>query len=276
VATALREFRYARRLVSADEARDWLASWELSAAEWKTAVTHRLLRARGLPLPGAEVTWADLVCSGHLETLAQRLAEHAAVANGGVAPAAAEDASVAPVPMLPSWLGLRQTHDPPAVRHLMEIRRTADTRRQRDISAERIRQAIAARGLDWTHVDLVRLILPSETAAAEAAFRVREDGDTLSSVALELGQPLEPWSGFLEAAPERDRMTLAAARPGEMVGPLSSPGGYALLQVLSRRAPCEADPAVWDHARTRLWAEVMERAMANVRWEAPCGPVRRE
>jgi hypothetical protein len=281
VAAALREFRYERQLISADEAREWLLLWELSAAEWKSAIERRLLRERGGAsrdgAPPADEAlaanlWPDLVCSGRLERLTRRLAEYAAIAGDDAAPVAAEP--LPGRPLLPAWTGLTDTWRDPAVRRLMRLADAFETRRQRAISDDQVREAIASRLLDWTWVDSVRLAFPTEAMAAEAAFRVREDGETLADVAVAVGRPLENWSGFLDEAAASERMTLASAQDGDLLGPFPRDASHALFQVLHRRLPDESDPTVRAHAERRLWSAVTERALARVSWEGrpPRGP----
>jgi hypothetical protein len=103
--------------------------------------------------------------------------------------------------------------------------------------------------------------------AAEAALRVREDGDTLAGVARDVGCPHEAWSGFLETADAGLRGRLLGAREGELLGPLREDGGFVLLHVLSRRAPESGDAAVRAHAEERVWGQVSARALDALRWE---------
>ena len=92
---------------------------------------------------------------------------------------------------LPPWLGISAGQSDPAVRRLARLIAVAEQRRQQELSPEKLRAAIAARPLDWTYVDAVRLVLPTEAMAAEAALRVREDGETLDEVGRDVGAPVE-------------------------------------------------------------------------------------
>jgi hypothetical protein len=273
VAAALRAYRYDRDLISADEAQAWLSAWDLSAGEWRDAIVRRLLRERwsaaSCAAPDdeslADAAWADLVCSGTLETLVARLAERLAVSGTG----AAVPPSRSTEPVLPGWLGITETRDDPAVRRLELIEREYVARRAHDISAERVTAAIAAHAFEWTYVEATQLAFPVEAMAAEAALRVREDGESLADVARDLDRPVERWQGFLDAADGTLKPRLSAAAAGELQGPYHDDRGYVLLQVTARRAPHAGDAAVRAHAESRLWSAVAARALSRVQWEAP-------
>ena len=286
LAAAVREFRYERDLIAADDATAWLGAWELSVEQWKAALRRRLLLRTWAPsLEGtrrryapsetllATTAWADLVCRGTLERLVSELAERAAVAAGEDEPLPAGADESAPDPLLPAWIGLDARAGGPAIRRLQTLEGLYRRRRQREVTPERVRAAIAARTLDWTRFDAVRLVLATEPMAAEAALRVREDGDALADVAADVGRPHETWSGFLETAPGDLRSRLVGAAAGALLGPLREADGFALLHVLSRQPPSVDDPRVWDHAERRVWTPLAARALEAVRWESPLARV---
>ena len=279
LAEALRAFRYDRNLIAAEEAQEWLDGWELTAEDWSAALERQLLRRHwqaelarlveeyefddeGL----ADSAWADLVCSGTLDALVQRLAERVAiVAEADASPPLA----AATTALLPPWLGISEGQSDPAVRRLARLIAVAEQRRQQELSPEKLRAAIAARPLDWTYVDAVRLVLPTEAMAAEAALRVREDGETLDEVGRDVGAPVERWGGFLESAEAGLRARLVSASEGELLGPMREPAGLALLQVVTRRAPAESDPVVRAHAERYVWNQATARALEAIEWELP-------
>jgi hypothetical protein len=283
LAEALRAFRYDHNLIAAEEAQEWLDGWELTAEDWSAALERQLLRRRwqaelaqvvedageqyerddeGL----AEIAWADLVCSGALEALVRRLAERVAVVAEAETP---PPVAVAATPAtLPPWLGISADENDPAVRRLAGIIAVAEERRRQELSPQRLRAAIAARPLDWTYVEAVRLVLPTEAMAAEAALRVREDGETLAEVGREVGAAVERWAGFLETAEAGLRTRLVSASEGELLGPMREPAGLALLQV-ARRAPTEGDPVVRAHAERYVWNQAASRALEAIEWELP-------
>jgi hypothetical protein len=280
LAEALRAFRYDRNLIAAEEAQEWLDGWDLTAEDWSAALERQLLRRRwpaeradtvdeyelddeGL----AEIAWADLVCSGALEALVQGLAERVAVAAGTAG--ADPPPPLAGAAPLPPWLGISEGESDPAVRRLAGIIAVAEEHRREELSPQKLRAAIAARPLDWTYVEAVRLVLPTEAMAAEAALRVREDGETLDAVGLDVGAPVEKWRGFLETAEAGLRTRLVSASEGELLGPMREPAGLALLQVVSRRVPVESDPVVRAHAERYVWKQATARALEAIEWELP-------
>jgi hypothetical protein len=278
VSAALREFRYEHNLVSADEAQEWLEAWDLSAGEWKDAVIRRLLcrrwTERGPEAPDDEalgdVAWADLVCSGELEALVGRLAECVAIGGEAVeADRLPDGGGSIGEPMMPAWLGLSETRDHPAVRRLERMEQVCLARRRQEVSAERVTAAIARHAFEWTYLETARLVFPAEPMAAEAALRVREDGESLGDVAAETLRPLETWRGFLDSADAISKTRLAAAHAGELLGPFQDEDGHALLQVVARRTPHPDDREVRAHAERRLWSQVTTRALDRVSWEPP-------
>lgn len=275
VPAALRDFRYRRNLIAAEEAEAWLAAWDLDVEAWKGAVTRGLLAGhwhtsldvtvRRYPPTDdrlAETAWADLVCSGRLETLVHDLAERVAVAGD---PVPKSGASRHDAPGAPGWLRLPGT----ATEDLKATHEAFEARRRTAISPESVTAAITAHPLDWTCFDLVRAAFPGESMAAEAALRVREDGERLEDVAREVGQPLAVWRGFLAAADEGMRARIVGSSTGDLLGPLVEPDAFALIQIVNRRSPRADDAPLRDAVAENLWSRVAARAMESVRWEFP-------
>jgi hypothetical protein len=277
VKEALREFRYARDLISAEEAEEWLDVWSLSAEEWRAAIVRERLRRRWAderertlrdfpPADDAlaEAAWPDLVCSGILERLVRELAERAAVAGG----AAGEEPSPAVAgPRLPPWMGVAADDD--AVRRLQQLEHRYAEERRRTVTPEKVKGAVAAHALEWTHVDAVRVAFPQESMAAEAALRVRVDGERLADVAADVGHRAEAWSGFLESADPTLRARLVGASEGDLLGPLADEDGHALLHLGRRMAPRLEDPRVQEHAARHVWRATAARALEAIEWELP-------
>jgi hypothetical protein len=276
----LSEFRHAHDLVSAEEAEEWLEAWDLDLEEWEAAVRRNLLRSRWADSLEATVAryspseealagmaWADLVCSGDLTRLVRDLAERAAL---GLADDGPDPDSPAPavVSRLPEWLGLRSL-DGDRVRHLAALEARFRRRRRQELTAETITAAVGARPLDWTRVEVQRLALPEEPQAAEAALRVRVDGEGLADLAAELGRPVERWVRFLDDLDPDLRSRVLSTREGELLGPLRAEDGHALLLVVARHPPRADDPVVRAYAEERLWRGVVDRALESVHWEAP-------
>jgi hypothetical protein len=98
VTDAGNRFRYAHNLLAGEELNDWLEHWQLSLADWRAYVERDLARARssgeGTAAPGevAETVWAEAVCSGFLQRLAERVAGDRALELAGGAEDATEEA----------------------------------------------------------------------------------------------------------------------------------------------------------------------------------------
>ena len=81
---AAREYRYERGLLAADDLDAWLERRALTVADWHAYLQRALARAAfngalaQQPVPD-DLTWAEGICSGRLEQLAQELAQLAAV-----------------------------------------------------------------------------------------------------------------------------------------------------------------------------------------------------
>jgi len=99
VADAGNRFRYAHDLLAGEELNDWLDHWHLTPADWRAYVERDLARARASGTGAAsddevaDAVWAEAVCSGFLERLAERVAgERALELAGGM-----EDATEAAI-----------------------------------------------------------------------------------------------------------------------------------------------------------------------------------
>ena len=284
---ALREFRYDHDLIAAEEAEGWLDAWEITADEWREALVRQRLRrhwarhldaiVRDFPPDEetlARIAWPDLVCSGAVERLARELAERAAVAGAIEADAGLPgDSAVSaagravPGPLLPAWMGVPE--DDATVRRLQRWEEGHAAARRREVTPDKVRAALASHALEWTYVEAVRLAFPAEPMAAEAALRVRVDGESLAEVAADLGRKAEAWRGFLEEAAPALRVRLIGASSGELLGPLADEDGHALLHVVTREAPRAEDARAWAHAEAHVWHGAAARALEAVVWELP-------
>jgi hypothetical protein len=255
VDAAAAAFRRARRLLSADELRGWLAQWDVPLPYWTEYVRRSVLRARWAERLNelvarhqtAEADVADFlhteaVCSGALEETARRLAERTAVAAASVDDAQDDFAAL-------------------------------DTSWERFCAAAASPQAIErevhAQHMDWLLLDCRWLAHGQEDVVREAALCVREDGRDLATVAGDAGVRLESEMVFLEAAEPALRGHLLGARPGDILGPVLLGDEFRLIEVVAKRAPSADDPEI----RARAARAVVERAVqgevANrVRWAA--------
>jgi len=128
-------------------------------------------------------------------------------------------------------------------------------------------ERVRANALGWLSFETEELTSPSEDAAREARLCVREDGATLAEVAGELRTKLFERTRVFADTDAELASRLAAASPGELVGPLASDDGYLLARLRAKRPPSVDDPLVVERARTELVAETIARnAAGRVTW----------
>jgi hypothetical protein len=277
VTAAANEFRYERDLLTAEEARAWLADWGLSAESWMGFVSRSLVKKRCPHGPSDaiaphsvaaddadvdHVVHAELVCSGRLPPLCRKLAGRAAVYDkaaeeGLVSLAARPDAAARPEEGHAALARLEA-----AFSHYCE-----------DVCSEKaMRSCVASHELDWIRLDCQSLTLPDEDAAREAAFCLAEDGRTLTEIAAAARLPIQEARVRVDEIEAGLKSHLIGARKGQCLGPWPLADGFRLVLVADKILPSEDDPEV------RRWAarEVLERAVdreihTRVRWQAPFG-----
>ena len=215
-------FRTERRLLAGDELRAWLAERRLTLDDWNGYLRRTVLRARGAAeSAGApeDVLWADGVCSGVFDGLAQALARRAAALAAGGAAADQPD-------------------------HLLRAERAYEDFIARVAASDAPGRAVTANSADWLRVDCEYLAAPDEDVAREVALLVREDGVPLPDVARQAG--LEPAHGLLYAGEMQPdlRTRMMSAAPGDTVGPVELGGVFAVVRcaVRSRRRWTIRDP----------------------------------
>lgn len=228
------EFRRGRGLLAAEEMEAWLSHWEITARDWVRFLRRRL--ARGLVPDAAggepgEALWPEAVCSGALSSWAWELAGRAAA--GG------------------------EHDDPDAYEELVRRANTPEARAK----------ALEAKQMDWLRVECDLLELPVEGMAREAALCVREDGLSLDEVAGRAGVQVAERAFLLMHAPTELADPLLSARPGDLVGPVSSGDAFFVALVRAKRAPALDDPAIGE----LLDVEVPRRAIDSevkkwIRW----------
>ncbi len=121
---------------------------------------------------------------------------------------------------------------------------------------EAVDREIAAARLDWIRVRCTLAVFAEESVAAEVALCVREDGLPFADVAAGAGVPAAEHELWLEDADPPLAPLLAAARPGELVGPVRTATGLAVAELHEKLPADPADPAV----RARGERAAVERA----------------
>ena len=291
---ALRAFRYAHGLVSAQQAHDWLARWQLAVDAWTAYFRRALLRdafagslaaiaarhdaaVRADPRALVTAIHAEAVCSDALPRFARALAARAAVRARfdaeGAAPAADDVARVRARldAELPAALAgdddwrLRAALDDVAAAEAAYEQFGREALTERAIEAQ-----LAAHRLDWIAVHCRSLAFAgarAEDAAREAALCLREDGLDMADVAAESHAALGDGRFYLDQADAALRDRLLGARTGELLGPLPIGGEWHLYELREKRLPSGADPDVRRRAEeAALRSTVAKELEARVRW----------
>lgn len=260
VVAATTRFRHERNLLSGDELEQWLGHWGIPAAAWRDYFRRLLLRERWagevsetadrFPVSGEQLApalWPEAVCSGLIERAAHRLAGDVALAAAAHEPIAGD-----------------RNHQ------LARIHTVADRARALVITDEAITREVASRRLEWLRIDGAVLDLPAEDVAREAAICIRVDGRTMAEMAAECGVQVTPLSVYMADLEGDLAPSLLAAREGELLGPLSRNGGFALLVVDRKVQPGVADPEIRRRASERVLSRAVERALSlYITWREP-------
>lgn len=275
---ALREFRYARRLISGEDFRRWLARRELGLADVRAALEREIAR-RGMPAGGREVERgralaalpAEAVCSGVLRDCgwwladrlltpprasaaadADRLLDLAARERELLAPSALDEPDEVRSDRLARWLAA----DSAFAAHTAQV-----------ASPDAVGRWIDAHRLDWLAFELEGLQCPTPSVAAEALAQLRDDGSAPAEVAELAGLEVRRRSLLLGDAAPALRPVLAAAAAGDVVGPVDLDGAHEVWVVAARTPPDARDPAVRERAEAAvIAAEVVRRRAGRVRW----------
>jgi hypothetical protein len=284
-------FRYARKLVSAEEMSAWLARWHLDVEDWTAWIERSILRARWAsdlgamearyPVSPAEVagaTWTEAVCSGTLVAVASRLAARAAVAlaneAGGHSRATDDDpeppsatssyrCGVAALAAEAAQQGLALLASDDCERRLARLARLEDAFRafrSRTVTPHRVDEVIQAHRLEWMRVRIRTASFPSGPPAQEAVLCVREDREALGDVARATGAPLHETSALLEEIEPELRHRLLAATPGELLGPLPADAhSFTVIELIEKRAPAPDDVRIRHRAEDLVMRRAAER-----------------
>ncbi len=247
LADAMQEFRYAQRLIAAEEMEAWLEHWGLDAKDWSDYIRRAIARARataeaGSP-PAEQDVWAEAVCSGALVQLGRDLAALVAAAEAG---------GVEPGPVESDLARMEKEH--------ASFVASA-------VTPEAAAKALELRNADWVRLSYTTLEFPERAMASEAALLLREDGLTAADVAGRAGVPLHEREAFVEEIEPELREPLLSTPTGELAGPLSIRNGFALVCVTEKVKPTLADPVLQERLQEEVPRRALEREVRNrVRW----------
>jgi hypothetical protein len=287
---AAEEFRYGRDLVTAEEMEGWLDRRGLTVEDWMAYIERATVRgsdpgeeeealASFAPSDGevAGCILTEAICSGALERFAQTLAGRAAVA-----PRAAAEAGAGEEPSLPeieraasdcagtfSRMALPPA-SPERIAELLRLERLYEAWSRTFADPAAVRALIDAHRLDWIRLDLRDLGFSDETAAREAALCVREDSESLETVAQEAHRPIAKTRPYLAEVEESVRPGLLSARPGDLIGPVPVGDEFHLYELCGKTPPSEQDPEIRSRAENALLAKIVEHEIAaRVHWHEP-------
>ena len=248
---AATEFRYAHRLLAAEELRTWLEARSLSSPEWYGVLRRRLIRQEtqhvlvDAPAVAGDdvepILWAEAMVSGTLRAIANELIAWCAATT-----ALAEELDTASIASL---------HD--AHERLVAATATDDA----------IEAVLREHSIDWMRVDYETLLLRTDGAAREARLCVRDDGQSLAAVASRLDLSADSGGIYLDAADEELAGALLAADAGAVVGPIAEDDGWRLMRVVAKQQPRPDDARLRERARALLMdAEIGRHAAGRVEW----------
>jgi hypothetical protein len=281
VKAALREFRYARRLISADEFSDWLRQRGLAQRDLAEAIRRRLARehdgeTRAWDRPGHRQAAlaalpAEAVYTGALLDCAQWLVDRVICLGDGpapeVEPAEQEVLLERERELMASEVIAEADADRRARAGLVLAASVAyDAHVAEMCSARAISTVLQRHALDWLHFQLIGFTCATAGAAAEIAALLREGTppETITEVS---GVPGEQMRLYLEDAPAAIQGWLGGALPGAVIGPLAEQETHRTWLVRTRQSPDPGVPSVADRARERIVEEYMRKRRAGrVKW----------
>lgn len=278
--------RRARGLLTGEDYEHWLADWSLSTEDIRLYFAHTALSGRtagGMvnqsadhrpdTAPLARAVRNAAIVSGRLQSWAERLAKCAAAAAGLTAlgeetPIVSRDAIAGLVEAGGACRasGLDEAQVCARAPRIAELQTAERMFADHVVKPERIKRCIAEHRLAWQRFAWEEVSFPGEGAAREAALLVREGGMGLAEVAGLAHVAIGLREAYSEDATELAGV-LAAAVPGELLGPLAGDCGWRLLRVRERTPPAGDDINLRDRARSELLEDALGRYLAGrVTW----------
>ncbi len=286
VESAAAEFRYARDLVSAEDAEGWLARWGLTTEKWMDYVE------RTVCLQTCAKTMEDLfsedqddegeirssilveaLCSGRLAQFADKLAGRAAVYEKACAdgewvaePLSDEDLDTAfggrARPLLSEWR--RES-----LETLARFERAFQRFCQQAVTAKAIADQINTHYLDWIRITCRSVAFPDEQAAREAVLCLRDDRRDIGDVAAEAGTEERETQFYLDEIEPEWMPRFTAVGTGDVLGPLPRDAAFCVFLVLDKRVPSVDDPEVRRRAADAVVRQGLDRETAlRVKWHS--------
>jgi hypothetical protein len=133
-------------------------------------------------------------------------------------------------------------------------------------TAARADECFAAHRTDFERLRVARVVTDRDDLARELASQIRDEGRDLEGVAREHGLPVARGRLFRRDLPGPLAKALATAQPGELVGPVGAPEGFALL-VIEECGPAEMDSATRQRIQDELFGGWLARRMQQATFE---------
>lgn len=278
VEAAAAEFRYARDLITADDAERWLEDRDVEVDEWLDSIRRRLLAPAGrkrMPVPPppdrpelTRAVWVSFICDGPAADLANELARQVAAHQiaGQQVPPPADDVAMLEQDrdtVLSYFPELDPELTAERVLRLSHLASAVGRCRRLVLTPEAVRREVDHRALDLLRLDCQIATFESDLLAREAALCVKDDGLSLADVAGEARTALEELRLYVEDADAGLRGLLRSAAPQALLGPVAWDGRYALIRVLEKvRASAEDEEVrrrAEEHMLDRLFEDFVER-----------------
>jgi hypothetical protein len=265
-------FRTERRLLAADELRDWLARRRLTLEDWNGYLRRQLGGGSTQSPEGA--LWAEGVCSGAFARFSEALAERAAAL-------AADPHTAEPGAPHADWLarmpgraeaaelGIQPEEVASRCADLWRAESAYERLRVAVTASGAPRRALAARSADWLRVDCEYVLAASEDVAREAALLLREDGLPLEQVARAAGLDPVDERMYIGDMPDELRAPAMSAAPGDRLGPIGIEAGsrFVVMAVRGKVAPSMDDPEIRARAEGAAVEDALEREVTErVTW----------
>jgi hypothetical protein len=278
----VRDFRFERNLLSAEDLRAWMGTRGLTLAGVKGVAARSLARAAGgtpEAVPPSSVALAlpaELICTGALREigfwLADRLLSAATTRDGEVDALPLESPAVQRLVFAEARTVAGGALPERGVERAGRLARIAALDEAHceweaaGIGTPELTRRLHEKELEWARYELDELALASPGAAAEAARQLAE-GTPADQVADAAGVPLQRRAIMLvDAQPELARM-LAGAVAGDVAGPWDEGTAHVVSHVRDRCTPELTDEPSVARARADLLAEMQTRLRAGrVRW----------
>jgi peptidylprolyl isomerase len=121
------------------------------------------------------------------------------------------------------------------------------------LTAGQVDDYFSAHQSELERLRLAHLQMERDELARELASQVREDGIDLEDVARQHGLTVAHLQLFRKQLHGSLAETLNAAKAGELIGPLATPQGFALV-VIQERQPAKLDPMIRQSIQNELFA----------------------